>query len=175
MQRSSFEDIQTFLKTEGWKLRFQSTSEITSGFGFKKAVFTKSDVEKIAVYTSKSYGSIIQLELSNSCFKTISVSEFGQADRKLLVENDKSIKEYRNANQIIQLQEYDEGSATNPQILIFNEDLDQNELNKIKKIVVQAKFDTPNPLTGWNEAQSIPFGAFLAVKLRLKLNAEIVY
>ncbi len=123
MQRSSFEDIQTFLKTEGWKLRFQSTSEITSGFGFKKAVFTKSDVEKIAVYTSKSYGSIIQLELSNSCFKTISVSEFGQADRKLLVENDKSIKEYRNANQIIQLQEYDEGSATNSQILIFNEEL----------------------------------------------------
>jgi TonB family protein len=75
------------------------------------------------VYTSKNYGSIIQLELSNSCFKTISVSEFGQSDRKLLVENDKSIKEYRNANQIIQLQEYDEGSATNPQILIFNEEL----------------------------------------------------
>lgn len=58
--------------------------------------------------------------------------------------------------------------------LVLTEDIVEN-LDKIKKIVVQAKFDTPNPLTGWNEAQSIPFGAFLAVKLRLKLNAEIVY
>ena len=57
---------------------------------------------------------------------------------------------------------------------VLTEDIVEN-LDKIKKIVVQAKFDTPNPLTGWNEAQSIPFGAFLAVKLRLKLNAEIVY
>jgi len=57
---------------------------------------------------------------------------------------------------------------------VLTEDLVEN-LDKIKKIVVQAKFDTPNPLTGWNEAQSIPFGAFLALKLRLKLNAEIVY
>jgi hypothetical protein len=57
---------------------------------------------------------------------------------------------------------------------VLTEDIVEN-LYKIKKIVVQAKFDTPNPLTGWNEAQSIPFGAFLAVKLRLKLNAEIVY
>ena len=48
-------------------------------------------------------------------------------------------------------------------------------LDKIKKIVVQAKFDTPSPSSGINEVQSIPFGAFLAVKLRLKLNAEIVY
>jgi len=57
---------------------------------------------------------------------------------------------------------------------VLTEDIVEN-LDKIKKIVVQAKFDTPNPLTGWNEAQSIPFGAFLALKLRLKLNAEIVY
>jgi hypothetical protein len=57
---------------------------------------------------------------------------------------------------------------------VLTEDIVEN-LDKIKKIVVQAKFDTPNPLTVWNEAQSIPFGAFLAVKLRLKLNAEIVY
>ncbi len=57
---------------------------------------------------------------------------------------------------------------------VLTEDIVKN-LDNIKKIVLQAKFDTPNPLTGWNEAQSIPFGAFLAVKLRLKLNAEIVY
>ena len=47
--------------------------------------------------------------------------------------------------------------------------------DKIKKIVVQAKFDTPNPLSGQNEVQSIPFGAFLAVKLKLKLNTKMVY
>jgi len=57
---------------------------------------------------------------------------------------------------------------------VLTEDIVEN-LDKIKKIIVQAKFDTPNPLTEWNEAQSIPFGAFLAVKLRLKINAEIVY
>ena len=57
---------------------------------------------------------------------------------------------------------------------VLSEDIVKN-LDKIKKIVVQAKFDTPSPSSGINELQSIPFGAFLAVKLRLKLNAEIVY
>ena len=57
---------------------------------------------------------------------------------------------------------------------ILTEDIVKN-LDKIKKIIVQAKFDTPSPTSGINEVQSIPFGAFLAVKLRLKLNAEIVY
>lgn len=50
-----------------------------------------------------------------------------------------------------------------------------NNFDKIKKIVVQAKFDTPNPISGQNEVQSIPFGAFLAVKLKLKLNTKMVY
>ena len=57
---------------------------------------------------------------------------------------------------------------------VLTEDIVKN-LDKIKKIVVQAKFDTPSPSSGINEVQSIPFGAFLAVKLRLKLNAEIIY
>ena len=57
---------------------------------------------------------------------------------------------------------------------VLTEDIVKN-LDKIKKVIVQAKFDTPSPSSGINEVQSIPFGAFLAVKLRLKLNAEIVY
>jgi len=57
---------------------------------------------------------------------------------------------------------------------VLTEDIVKN-LDKIKKIIVQAKFDTPSPSSGQNEAQSIPFGAFLGIKLRLKLNAEIVY
>ena len=57
---------------------------------------------------------------------------------------------------------------------VLSEDIVKN-LDNIKKIVVQAKFDTPSPSSGINEVQSIPFGAFLAVKLRLKLNTEIIY
>ena len=57
---------------------------------------------------------------------------------------------------------------------VLTEDI-VKDIDNIKKIIVQAKFDTPNPLTGQNEVQSIPFGAFLAVKLRLKLNTEIIY
>lgn len=57
---------------------------------------------------------------------------------------------------------------------VLTEDIVKN-LDNIKKIIVQAKFDTPSPSSGINEVQSIPFGAFLAVKLRLKLNAEIIY
>jgi len=68
------------------------------------------------------------------------------------------------------------GLFEKPSLLEFvlTEDIVKN-LDKIKKIVVQAKFDTPSPSSGINEAQSIPFGAFLGIKLRLKLNAEIVY
>lgn len=50
-----------------------------------------------------------------------------------------------------------------------------SDINKIKFVVVEARFDTPNPLTGFNESQTIPYGAFLAVKLNVKLNGTIVY
>lgn len=57
---------------------------------------------------------------------------------------------------------------------ILNEEMVQN-LNNTKKIIVQTKFNTPNPISGQNEVQAIPYGAFLAVKLKLKLNTDIVY
>jgi hypothetical protein len=48
------------------------------------------------------------------------------------------------------------------------------DINKIKKVMVEARFDTPNPSTGLSEMQSIPLGAFLAVKLNAKLNTKII-
>jgi TonB family protein len=124
MQGSSLVDIQTFLKSEGWEVDSQlSASENTSGFGFKKSVFTKNEGERIAVYSAESYGNIIQLQLSEDCFQNLSLQEFGQLNRKLLVENDQVIKEYQEGNQIVQLVEYAGSGVTHPEILIFNEDL----------------------------------------------------
>ncbi|NBR14684.1 MAG: hypothetical protein EBQ94_06985 [Flavobacteriales bacterium] len=48
------------------------------------------------------------------------------------------------------------------------------DINKIKKVMVEASFNTPNPSNGINELQSIPLGAFLAVKLNVKLNTKII-
>jgi hypothetical protein len=49
------------------------------------------------------------------------------------------------------------------------------DLDKIKFVAIEARFDTPNATTGFNEQQSIPYGAFLAVKMNVKLNGTIVY
>lgn len=48
------------------------------------------------------------------------------------------------------------------------------DLEKIKFVSIEARFDTPNT-TGSNEQQSIPYGAFLAVKMNVKLNGTIIY
>ncbi len=124
MQTSSLEDIQTFFKAEGWALAEPSSvAEGTSGFGFKKSVFTKNGNERVVVYTSRTDGNIIQLKVSDACFQTISGTEFGQFSRKLSIEQDKVIKEYRNENQILQLVEYAGTEVSNSEILIFNETL----------------------------------------------------
>jgi hypothetical protein len=49
------------------------------------------------------------------------------------------------------------------------------DLDKIKFVAIEARFDTPNATTGFNEQQSIPYGAFLAVKMNVKLNGTIIY
>ena len=124
LQTSSLEEIQTFLKAEGWELAEPtSVAEGATGFGFKKSVFTKNEGEKVVVYTSRTQGNFIHLKVGNACFQTISSTEFGQLNRKLLVEQQKVIKEYREANQILQLVEYAGSGVTNPEILIFNEAL----------------------------------------------------
>lgn len=48
------------------------------------------------------------------------------------------------------------------------------DLDKIKFVSIEARFDTPNT-TGSNQQQSIPYGAFLAVKMNVKLNGTIIY
>ena len=124
IQSSSLEDIQTFFKAEGWEsAEPSSVSEGTSGFGFKKSVFIKNGDESVVVYTSRTDGNIIQLKVSDACFQNISGTEFGQFSRKLSIEQDKVIKEYRNANQILHLVEYAGTEVSNSEILIFNETL----------------------------------------------------
>lgn len=124
LQTSSLEEVKTFLKAEGWELAEPtSVAEGTTGVGFKKSVFTKNGNERVMVYTSSTQGNLIHLKVGDGCFQTISSTEFGQLNRKLLVEQQKVIKEYREANQIVQLVEHAGIEVTNPEILIFNEAL----------------------------------------------------
>jgi TonB family protein len=124
MQTSSLEEIQTNLKAEGWVLAAPSSvDEGTTGFGFKKSVFTKNGNERVDVYTSSTDGNLIHLKVGDACFQTISGTEFGQLSRKLMIDQNKVISEYRAANHIIQLVEHAGSDATNPEILIFNEAL----------------------------------------------------
>jgi hypothetical protein len=124
MQTSSLEEIQTFLKAEGWEIAEPtSVAEGTTGFGFKRSVFTKNGNERVVVYTSSTRGNLIHLKVSNACFKTISGTEFGQFIRKLIIDKEKVISEYREANQLIQLVEHAGSEVTNPEILIFNDAL----------------------------------------------------
>ncbi len=46
------------------------------------------------------------------------------------------------------------------------------DLAAIKFIIVQSKFNTPNPSTGVNEQYQIPAGAFLSVKLKTRFTTE---
>lgn len=50
-----------------------------------------------------------------------------------------------------------------------------DNINDVRKITVEAKFASENPLTSLNEPMSIPVGAFLAVKLKAKLKTEMKF
>lgn len=50
-----------------------------------------------------------------------------------------------------------------------------NDLALVKKIAVQAEFNTPDPSSSSNQQVSIPVGAFLGVKLKAKLNFKAIY
>ncbi len=58
--------------------------------------------------------------------------------------------------------------------LLFSDALIK-DLAKIRKVIVQTEFNTPDPITGNNQQQSIPVGAFLAVKLKAKFNLKVIY
>lgn len=49
------------------------------------------------------------------------------------------------------------------------------DINVIKKIGVETKFNTPDPVTSLSQQVNIPVGAFIAVKLRTKFNIKAVY
>jgi hypothetical protein len=49
-----------------------------------------------------------------------------------------------------------------------------SDLAIIKKIIVEARFDSPNPSTGLNEPKQVQAKAFLSFKLRMKLNTKVV-
>ena len=57
---------------------------------------------------------------------------------------------------------------------VLSEDV-LNDLSNVKRIVVEATFNTLNPTSNLSEQMSIPFGAFLAVKLKAKLKSENVF
>lgn len=48
------------------------------------------------------------------------------------------------------------------------------DLENIKSVAVEASFNTPNAVSNLNESITIPFGAFLAVKLKAKLNLKVI-
>jgi hypothetical protein len=49
------------------------------------------------------------------------------------------------------------------------------DLALVKKIAVQAEFNTPDPSSSLNQQISIPVGAFLGVKLKAKLNLKAIF
>lgn len=49
------------------------------------------------------------------------------------------------------------------------------DINSVRKITIEAKFGSENPVTSLNEPMSIPVGAFLAVKLKAKLKTEMKF
>lgn len=48
-------------------------------------------------------------------------------------------------------------------------------LSTVKKIAVESEFNTTNPSSSLNEQIGIPIGAFIAVKLKAKLNLKVIY
>lgn len=48
-----------------------------------------------------------------------------------------------------------------------------NDLDKIRKVCVRVKLDSPDPGTGSNQVVSIPAGAFLAVKLKAMFRLKV--
>jgi TonB family protein len=131
-------------------------AETTSGFGFKKSVFTKNEGEKVVVYSAVTYGNIIHLQLSIDCFQTISTSEFSTLNPKLLGDQNKVIKEYQVANQIVQLVEYGGSDETNPEILIFNEDL-KSQVDAVEQLF-RATPETTREATETSNPTSIASG-----------------
>lgn len=49
------------------------------------------------------------------------------------------------------------------------------DIDSVRKVAIEAKFASENPVTSLNEPMSIPVGAFLAFKLKAKLKTEMKF
>lgn len=49
-----------------------------------------------------------------------------------------------------------------------------DDLHILKKMIVEARFDSPNPSTGLSEPKQVQAHAFLSFKLRMKLNTKVI-
>jgi hypothetical protein len=50
-----------------------------------------------------------------------------------------------------------------------------HDLEKVTNVSIKATFNTPDPNTSFNVPASVPMGAFLAIKLKAKLNFQAIY
>ena len=62
--------------------------------------------------------------------------------------------------------------VANSEMLFFLPEELIDVLNDVKGIIVESNFNSNNPITGISEQQNIPFGAFLAIKLKTKFKTE---
>lgn len=54
---------------------------------------------------------------------------------------------------------------------VLTEDM-VTDINQVKYILVRSQFDSTNPTTGLNEQMTIPYGAFLSVRLQTRFTSE---
>ena len=63
----------------------------------------------------------------------------------------------------------------NSSVKFYLSELLMNQLNDVKYIRVEGILDTPNPQGTATQQVSIPVGAFLHIRLKAKLQTQIVY
>jgi hypothetical protein len=68
-----------------------------------------------------------------------------------------------------------DGLKKQPSHIEFNIEKEAlSDLANIKKIIVEARFDSPNASTGLSEPKQVQAKAFLSFKLRMKLNTKVI-
>lgn len=66
-------------------------------------------------------------------------------------------------------------NVANSELRFLLDDSVLEDINEVRKVIVEAKFASQNPSTNVNEAMPIPVGAFLAFKLNAKLKTELKF
>jgi len=147
LQNSSMEDINLFLKSEGWKLiDLKSGVKSSSGLIFRWFVYTKDFESTLEIFNSENSGNIVSFKTYAACFQNISLQEFNDLKGSIEVWYNRVSTEYRNKDQIIHLHDFVTTGLGLPQIFIFNDKLkdqltnlsvvyktkDQNELLLIR-------------------------------------------